>query len=55
VRHAHVVLLGRQAHLLARLDAAPCARELSAQPGVRGLADADDRVSLLAQDHAGER
>ena len=47
------MLSGREAHLLPRLHRLerPGARELAGEPRVRRLADADDRVALLTQQH----
>src|SRR4029079_13057450 len=55
-RPAHVVLLGAQGHVLARLHApealvAPPARQLPGQPGVRELADGQRAVLHQADEH----
>src|SRR5205085_714463 len=54
--HPDVVLLGAQAHLLARLHlaetlVAPGPRQLSGYPGVRGLSDREHAVLVVTQQH----
>jgi hypothetical protein len=56
VGHADVVLLGAQADLGERLRGrdlvvAPAAGQLAGDPGVRGLADADDAVAIVMEQH----